>query len=202
MIAIDLKINPAEHERIEEWKEELLWKPMHEEDLVEQIKEIQKCSIKSGSALCHYEDGTFKTISFRAKKISDPKEEDVVIRVKHARKNNALTFDDKLDVLNRFVQEHGHPPQKEDVFEDFHVGTFYASIIKNRDKYQNFIDELGVEETQDEAHDEAQDEEKENEPDEAQDEAQDEEQELRRPLGEMYPKETVAPKKTEKPKKK
>ena len=200
MIAIDLKINPAEHERIEEWKEELLWKPMHEEDLVEQIKEIQKCSIKSGSVLYHNEDGTFKTIAFRAKKISDPKEEDVVIRVKHARKNNALTFDDKLDVLNRFVQEHGHPPQKEDVFEDFHVGTFYASIIKNRDKYQNFIDELGVEETQDEAQGESQenerDEEQENEQDEEQDGAQDEAQD------EKSPKETIAPKKTEKLKKK
>lgn len=148
MIAVDLHINPSEHERIEEWRESILWTPMPEEDLIAQIKEIQKCNIKSGSILYHDEEGSFKTISFRAKKINDPKEAEVVIRIKHTRKNNALTFDDKLELLNRFVQEKGHTPQKEDVFEDFHVGTFYASIIKNRDKYQGFIDELGVDQQQ------------------------------------------------------
>ena len=140
MIGIDMKINPADHAKIPQWEKDYLWHPFSEDEVKENIRAIQKESIKSGSILFHNEDGTFSTITFRAKKINDAQEQDVAIRIKHARKNTPLTFDDKIDLLERFVAENGKEPGDDDVFEGFHIGTFYKSILKNRDKFQAVVD--------------------------------------------------------------
>ena len=140
MIGIDMKINPADHAKIPQWENDYLWHPFSAEEVNENIKAIQKESIKSGSILFHNEDGTFSNITFRAKKINDAQGQDVAIRIKHERKNTPLSFDDKIDLLERFVSENGKEPGDEDVFEDFHIGTFYKSILKNRDKFQAVVD--------------------------------------------------------------
>ena len=140
MIGIDMKINPADHAKIPQWEEAYLWHSFSAEEVMENIKAIQKESIKSGSILFHNDNGTFSTITFRAKKINDAQEQDVSIRIRHERKNAPLSFDDKIDLLERFVSENGKEPGDEDIFEDFHIGTFYKSILKNRDKFQAVVD--------------------------------------------------------------
>ena len=148
MIGIDMKINPADHAKIPQWEKDFLWKPFSEDEVKENIKAIQKESVKSGSILFHNEDGTFQVITFRAKKINEAQPQEVAIRIKHARKNAPLTFDDKIDLLERFVAENGKEPGDEDVFEGFHVGTFYKSILKNRDKFQSVVDIVENNETE------------------------------------------------------
>lgn len=143
MIAINLIVNPKDHEKLDEWKSTFLWTPVDEAQLGNNIRAIQNEKVKSGSILVHNADGTFKTIAFRAKKINEPKDEEVIIRVKKPRKGAVLTFDEKLDMVNKFVKEHGRHPRKDESIDDFRVGTFYASLLKNRDKYNDLIDELG-----------------------------------------------------------
>ena len=173
MIGIDMKINPADHAKIPQWEKDFLWKPFSEEEVKENIKAIQKESVKSGSILFHNEDGTYSVITFRAKKINEPQEQEVAIRIKHARKNAPLSFDDKIDLLERFVAENGKEPGDEDTFEGFHIGTFYKSILKNRDKFQAVVDivENGEEGEKKEESDEPEEEKQEPEP-----EAKEEEQ--------------------------
>ena len=94
MIPIQLTVNPQDHEKLGEWRAKCLWKTFDDRDLEYFIRDIQKCSIKSGLILIYDDDGQFKSISFRAKKIMTPKNEDVVIKIKHLRKNSGMTFDE------------------------------------------------------------------------------------------------------------
>ena len=148
MIVLSLKINPSDHEQLQTWNNDLLWKSFENKDaLTNYIKNIQQAHIKSGTIMYHNnETNTFQSISFRSKKISEPKNENVVIKVRQNRKSASLAFEDKLDILNEYVKEHGEPPAPEAVVDDFHVGTFYQSLIKNRDRYQNLITNLGKDE--------------------------------------------------------
>ena len=144
MIPIQLNVNPADHEKIEEWRSACLWKTFDDREMEYFIRDIQKCAIKSGFVLVYDDDGTFKSIPFRAKKIMEPKNEEVVIRVKHLRKNAGLTFDEKIEILNAFVAKEKRDPTDADVVEGFNLGKFYNSLKKNRDKYQFFIDHIGA----------------------------------------------------------
>ena len=143
MIPIQLNINPADHEKLDEWKNACLWKTFDDREMEYFIRDIQKCAIKSGFVLVYDDDGTFKSIPFRAKKIMEPKNEEVVIRVKHLRKNAGLTFDEKIEILNKFVIDNGRDPTDTDIVDGFNLGKFYVSLKKNRDKYQFFIDNIG-----------------------------------------------------------
>ena len=143
MIPIQLQVNPADHEKIEEWRNNCLWKTFDDREMEYFIRDIQKCAIKSGFVLVYDDDGQFKSIPFRAKKIMEPKNEEVVIRVKHLRKNAGLTFDEKIDTLNKFVNDNNRQPTNDDVVDGFNLGKFYSSLKKNRDKYQFFIDNIG-----------------------------------------------------------
>ena len=143
MIPIQLNINPANHEKLEEWRANCLWKTFTDRDLEYFIRDIQKCAVKSGFVLVYDADGSFKSIPFRAKKIMDPKKEEVVIRVKHLRKNQGMTFDEKIEMLNRFVAENNREPSNDDVVDGFNLGKFHTSLKKNRDKYQFFLDHIG-----------------------------------------------------------
>ena len=144
MIPIQLNVNPADHEKLDEWKNACLWKTFDDREMEYFIRDIQKCAIKSGFVLVYDDDGTFKSIPFRAKKIMEPKNEEVVIRVKHLRKNAGLTFDEKIDILNQFVAKEKRDPTDADVVDGFNLGKFYNSLKKNRDKYQFFIDHIGA----------------------------------------------------------
>ena len=143
MIPIQLTINPANHEKIAEWRAKCLWQTFDDRDLEYFIRDIQKCAIKSGLILIYDDDGQFKSISFRAKKIMEPKNEDVVIRIKHLRKNSGMTFDDKIDILNKFYAENDREPTEQDVVDGVNLGKFYVGLKKNRDKYQFFLDHIG-----------------------------------------------------------
>ena len=144
MIPIQLNVNPADHEKIDEWRNTCLWKTFDDREMEYFIRDIQKCAIKSGFVLVYDDDGTFKSIPFRAKKIMEPKNEEVVIRVKHLRKNAGLTFDEKIDILNQFVANEKRNPNELDVVDGLNLGKFYNSLKKNRDKYQFFIDHIGA----------------------------------------------------------
>ena len=144
MIPIQLNVNPADHEKIDEWRNACLWKTFDDREMEYFIRDIQKCAIKSGFVLVYDDDGTFKSIPFRAKKIMEPKNEEVVIRVKHLRKNAGLTFDEKIDILNQFVANEKRNPNELDVVDGLNLGKFYNSLKKNRDKYQFFIDHIGA----------------------------------------------------------
>ena len=144
MIPIQLNVNPADHEKIDEWRSACLWKTFDDREMEYFIRDIQKCAIKSGFVLVYDDDGTFKSIPFRAKKIMEPKNEEVVIRVKHLRKNAGLTFDEKIDILNQFVATEKRNPTEVDIVEGINLGKFYNSLKKNRDKYQFFIDHIGA----------------------------------------------------------
>lgn len=163
MIAVSITLNPKENENIEQWNSQYLWKPMTNDEMIAFIKEIQQTDIKSGSILCRDEDGEFKTISFRKKKINEPKTVNANIRIKSNRTKKQMTFEEKLDALTEFITANNRAPRKDEVVDGFHVGTFYNSIIKNRNKYQEVIDDLGVgdviAESLDEAVSEKQDEE-------------------------------------------
>ena len=143
MIPIQLNVNPANHEKLDEWRNACLWKSFDDRELEYFIRDIQKCTIKSGFVLVYDDDGSFKSIPFRAKKIMDPKVEEVVIKVKHLRKNQSITFDEKIDMLNKFVVENEREPTDTDVIEGFNLGKFHTSLKKNRDKYQFFLDNIG-----------------------------------------------------------
>ena len=143
MIPIQLNVNPADHEKLDEWKNACLWKTFDDREMEYFIRDIQKCAIKSGFVLVYDDDGTFKSIPFRAKKIMEPKNEEVVIRVKHLRKNAGLTFDEKIEILNKFVIDNGRDPTDTDIVDGFNLGKFFISLKKNRDKYQFFIDNIG-----------------------------------------------------------
>ena len=145
MIVLSLKINPNDHEQLPNWNNDLIWKSFENKDaLTNYIKTIQQAHIKSGTVMYHNnETNTFQSISFRSKKINEPKNENVIIKVRQNRKSNSLAFEDKLDILNDYVKEHGQPPDADAVVDDFHVGTFYQSLIKNRDRYQNLLSNLG-----------------------------------------------------------
>ena len=143
MIPIQLNVNPANHEKLDEWRNACLWKSFDDRELEYFIRDIQKCTIKSGFVLVYDDDGSFKSIPFRAKKIMDPKKEEVVIRVKHLRKNQGMTFDEKIEMLNRFVAENNREPSNDDVVDGFNLGKFHTSLKKNRDKYQFFLDHIG-----------------------------------------------------------
>ena len=144
MIPIQLNINPSTHEKLDEWRANCLWKTFTDRDLEYFIRDIQKCAVKSGSILVYDDDGSFKSIPFRAKKIMDPKKEEVVIRVKHVRKNQGMTFDEKIELLNKFVAENNREPTEDDIVDGFNLSKFYLSLKKNRDKYQFFIDHIGA----------------------------------------------------------
>jgi len=75
---------------------------------------------------------------------SRAKNEEVVIRVKHLRKNAGLTFDEKIDILNQFVANEKRNPNELDIVDGLNLGKFYNSLKKNRDKYQFFIDHIGA----------------------------------------------------------
>ena len=143
MIPIQLNVNPANHEKLDEWRNACLWKSFDDRELEYFIRDIQKCTIKSGFVLVYDDDGSFKSIPFRAKKIMDPKVEEVVIKVKHLRKNQSITFDEKIDMLNKFVVENEREPTDTDIIEGFNLGKFHTSLKKNRDKYQFFLDNIG-----------------------------------------------------------
>ena len=142
ILALEVKVSPADAEDLSTWREALLWQPKPIRTIVKYIEDNIIGKVKSGYVLIRdLEDNEFKTISFRGRNILQPKTADAICKLKRETKKG-LTFDEKIELLERFVLEEGRVPEADDVFEDFHIGTFYKSLNRSKDKYDGLIDKF------------------------------------------------------------
>ena len=80
-------------------------------------------------------------ISLRGRNVLQPKPADAICKLKHETKKG-LTFEEKIELLERFVLEEGRVQVDDDVFENFRIGTFYKSLIRSKDKYDDLVDKF------------------------------------------------------------
>ena len=141
-----IRVSPAQHDDLPAWNEELLWHPQTTDDIVKFIREKMLTAdpvVKSGLILYRdLNDNSFKAINFRGKNILQPVPADGVVKLKRETKKG-LTFEEKIELLKRFVLEKGHEPKDDDVFESCRIGTFYNSLMNQKKKYEGYIEELG-----------------------------------------------------------
>ena len=142
ILALEVKVSPADTAELQTWREALLWQPNPVRTVVKYIEDNIIGKVKSGYVLIRdLEDNEFKTISFRGKNILQPKIADAICKLKRETKKG-LTFDEKIELLERFVLENGRVPESDDVFEDFRIGTFYKSLTRSKDKYDGLVDKF------------------------------------------------------------
>ncbi len=142
ILALEIKVSPADIEDLPTWKETLLWQPNPIRTVVKYIEDNMIGKVKSGYILIRdLEDNAFKTISFRGRNILQPKGADAICKLKRETKKG-LTFDEKIELLERFVLEEGRVPEPDDVFEGFRIGTFYKSLTRSKDKYDGLVDKF------------------------------------------------------------
>ena len=142
ILALEVKVSPADAEDLPKWREDLLWQPNPIRTIVKYIEDNMISKVKSGYVLIRdLEDNAFKTISFRGRNILQPKSADAICKLKRETKKG-LTFDEKIELLERFVLEEGRVPEADDVYEDFRIGTFYKSLTRSKDKYDGLIDKF------------------------------------------------------------
>ena len=138
-----IRVSPASHEDLPTWNAELLWHLQSTDDIVNFIREKMVPEVKSGLVMYRdLTDNSFKVINFRGKNILQPVQADGVVKLKRETKKG-LTFEEKIELLKRFVLEEGHEPNADDVFESCRVGTFYKSLLNQKKKYENYVNELG-----------------------------------------------------------
>ena len=141
-----IRVSPAQHDDLPSWNEELLWHPQTTDDIVKFIREKMLTAdpvVKSGLVLYRdLKDDSFKAINFRGKNILQPVPADGVVKLKRETKKG-LTFEEKIELLKRFVLEEGHEPTPETVYESCRLGTFYNSLLNQKKKYEDYITELG-----------------------------------------------------------
>lgn len=152
VLPIELKISPADHPKLDEWKSQLLWKLTTIDVINEFIKEVQQEKIKSGVLYFRdLETNAFQAITFRSKFITQPSGSDVLVKLRKAKApTRQLTFEEKCDMLEQFIKDNGRTPDLEDLYENFKVGRFYASLIKSRNKFQDILIQCGAENVQNE----------------------------------------------------
>ena len=141
-----IRVSPAQHDDLPTWNEELLWHPQTTDDIVQYIREKMLTAdpvVKSGLVLYRdLKDDSFKAINFRGKNILQPVPADGVVKLKRETKKG-LTFNEKVKLLKRFILEEGHEPTDDTVFENCRLGTFYNSLLKQKQKYEDCIQEVG-----------------------------------------------------------
>ena len=141
-----IRVSPAQHDDLPTWNEELLWHPQTTDDIVQYIREKMLTAdpvVKSGLVLYRdLKDDSFKAINFRGKNILQPVPADGVVKLKRETKKG-LTFEEKIELLKRFVLEKGHEPKADDVYESCRLGTFYNSLVNQKNKYEKYISDIG-----------------------------------------------------------
>ena len=146
-LPLEIKLSPTDFPKGDKWREDLLWHLQSTDDMVDYIRKnmLTEPELKSGVIL--FRDLTkdaFQTLSFRGKKITQPEDADAIVKLKRQTAPKvSLTFNEKTELLEQFVEQEGRLPGKDDVIDGFRVGSFYASIIKSRDKYQDIIEKCG-----------------------------------------------------------
>ena len=145
-LPVFIRVSPAQHEDLAAWNDELLWHLQTTNDIVKFIRNtILKAEpvVKSGLVLFRdLDDNSFQVINFRGKNILQPVPADGVVKLKRETKKG-LTFEEKIELLKRFVLETGHAPEPKEVFENCRLGTFYNSLKKQKQKYEDYITEIG-----------------------------------------------------------
>ena len=134
-----IRVSPAQHDDLPTWNEELLWHPQTTDDIVQYIREKMLTAdpvVKSGLVLYRdLKDDSFKAINFRGKNILQPVPADGVVKLKRETKKGLI--------LKRFVLEKGHEPKADDVYESCRLGTFYNSLVNQKNKYEKYISDIG-----------------------------------------------------------
>lgn len=138
---LNVAIKPADHPKIEEWTKRLYMNKMTKNDLLAEIREIQKEKVKFGTILtCDVDTKQYNRFVFRASKICDPVVVDLGFKIKDDKKKETMKMADKVQLLKDFVAAAGHHPKEDDEIEGFKVGKFYKTIIRSRDRYREIID--------------------------------------------------------------
>ena len=138
---LSLVIKPFDHPKIPEWSEKLYMARMSKNDLLAEIREIQKEKVKFGSIItCDVDSKKYNRFVFRASKICDPVVVDIGFKIKDEKKKGSLKMAEKVELLKQFVALNGHHPKADDEYEGFKVGKFYKTIIRSRDRYREIID--------------------------------------------------------------
>ena len=162
LLPVLIKTSPALDKRPQETLDsKLLW-VMHKREEIEDFIEEEILGmrgvkpIKSGLIVFRdLEKNVFKQIVFRGKNIMKPEPSNVTVRlVKEGPKG--LTQEEKIEMLEQFIGENHALPKDDDVFEyededsdgnvivkQFRVGTFYNSLVKSREKYQDILERCG-----------------------------------------------------------
>ena len=141
-IPLEVKVSPVDHHDIQTWKEQLLWKATTNRELVKYVEDNILGNVKSGYVLIRdLDDNAFKIISFRGRNVLQPKAADAICKLKRETKKG-LTFDEKIELLERFVLEEGRVPDAEDSIDGFRIGTFYKSLTRSKDKYDGLVDKF------------------------------------------------------------
>ena len=145
-VPLDIKINPSDLDEIESWRKELLWRPMNKDDIVEFIRTKIRShpEVKSGVVL--YRDfalDSFQQISFSQRSIVQPEPADAYVKLKKATQaRKPKTFEEKADLLGKFVIATGRFPNADDKFpEGPNLYKFFLSVQKSKDKYDGLIND-------------------------------------------------------------
>ena len=145
-LPVFIRVSPANHAELPTWNDDLLWRLQTTDDIVKFIRNtILKADpvVKSGLILYRdFDDNTFQVINFRGKNILQPTPADAVVKLKRETKKG-LTFNEKFELLQRFILQKGHAPDEKEVFEKCRLGTFYKSLITQKNKYEDYFDQIG-----------------------------------------------------------